>query len=59
MAEKSNPRTVIRTQEEVIRAQNILIDWLLDKVEQERLKGSNGSHTPQEAKNGHDREARD
>jgi hypothetical protein len=57
--EKRRARTVIRSQNEVIRAQNVLIDWLLGKVDQERMKRLNGSHTPKEARNGHDREARD
>jgi hypothetical protein len=36
--EKPNARQVIRAQEEVIRAQNVLIDWLLEKIEKERSK---------------------
>jgi hypothetical protein len=55
---RENPRTVIREQKQVIRAQNILIDWLLEQVDRERTKRLNDSQTRKENGDGHDREGR-
>jgi hypothetical protein len=55
---KQNPRTVIREQKQVIRAQNTLIDWLLEQVDRERRKRWNDSQTRKENGDGHDREGR-
>jgi hypothetical protein len=55
---RQNPRSVIRAQKQVIRAQNVLIDWLLEQVEQERTKRLNDSPTRKEDGSGNDRESR-
>ncbi len=51
-------RSVIRAQKQEIRAQNVLIDWLLEQVEQERTKQLNDSPTRKEDGSGNDRERR-
>ncbi len=55
---RQNPRTVIREQKQVIRAQNILIDWLLEQVDRERTKRLNDFQTRKEDGNANDREGR-
>ena len=55
---RQNPRTVIREQKQVIRAQNVLIDWLLEQVDRERTKRLNDSQTRKEDGDGNDRQGR-
>lgn len=56
--ERQNVRSVIRSQKQVIRAQNVLIDWLLKQVEQERMKRLDNSQMRKEDCRGNDREGR-
>ena len=53
-----NARSVIRNQKQVIRAQNILIDWLLEQVERERSRRLDGTQTRKEDSGGDHREGR-
>jgi hypothetical protein len=53
-----NARSVIRNQKQVIRAQNILIDWLLEQVERERTRRLDGTQTRKEDSGGDHREGR-
>ena len=56
--ERQNVRSVIRSQKQVIRAQNVLIDWLLNQVEQERVRRLDNSQMRKEDCRGNDREGR-
>jgi hypothetical protein len=47
--EKRSVRSVIRSQKQVIRAQNVLIDWLLTELEKQRRKHVDDSRGERQA----------